>query len=158
MDDMTLAAWLDVTVLITAPSRRARRRGARRIHLRSSRYDRPFVTIRCGGFAHPLAGQDLTCQLMKAASGTVFLDDVDQMSRGWQEELTAFLESRQRFLQDRHGGKPPVRIIAGTAAPLMELISSGTFREGLFYRLNVLHVDASTLEERSDVDALRMEA
>ena len=155
---MTLAAWLDVTVLITGPSRRARRRGARRIHLRSSRYDRPFVTIRCGGFAHLAAGQDLTCQLMKAASGTVFLDDVDRMSRGWQEELTAFLESQQRLRQDRLNGRPPIRIIAGTATPLMELVSTGGFREGLFYRLNVLHVDLSTLENRFDMDSLGMEA
>jgi DNA-binding NtrC family response regulator len=152
MDDMTLAAWLDVTVLITAPSRRARRRGARRIHLRSSRYDRPFVTIRCGGLQKPAVQQDLTCQLVKASSGTVFLDEVDQMSRGWQEELTAFLESQQRFRRDRHDVKPPIRIIAGTATPLTALVSTGGFREGLFYRLNVLHVDVSALEDRSDVD------
>ena len=158
MDDMALAAWLDVTVLITAPSRRARRRGARRIHLRSSRYDRPFVTVRCGRFHNLMVGQDLTCQLVKASSGTVFLDDVDQMSRGWQDELTAFLECQERFRQDRHDVKPPIRIIAGTATPLTRLVSTGGFKEGLFYRLNVLHVDLSALEERFEMDSLTMGA
>jgi DNA-binding NtrC family response regulator len=158
MDDMTLAAWLDVTVLITAPSRRARRRGARLIHQKSSRYDRPFVTIRCGRFQNPMAERDLTCQLVKASSGTVFLDDVDHMSRGWQDELTAFLEFQQQFRQDRRDVKPLIRIIAGTAAPLARLVSTGGFKEGLFYRLNVLHVDLGTLEERFEMDSLSIGA
>src|SRR5262245_18707726 len=134
MDDMALAAWLDVTVLITASSRRARRRGARLIHQGSRRAERPFVTVRCGRFQNLMAGEDLTCQLVKAATGTVFLDDVEHMSSSWQQELTSFLEFQEQ--QHRRGSDalPMVRIIAGTGLPLNALVSAGQFREGLFYR------------------------
>ena len=90
-------------------------------------------------------------------SGTIFLDEIGEMTLRMQGLLLRFLETGelQKVGADRAGGRVNVRVIAATNRNLRDMIGQGTFREDLFYRLNVIHLIVPPLRERrEDIPAL----
>jgi two-component system, NtrC family, response regulator PilR len=159
-------ASVDSTVLITGESGTGKELVARTIHYNSSRGAKPFVAINCGAIPEELLESELFGHIKGsftgaianksglvevAHGGTVFLDEVAEMSPRLQVKLL-------RYLQDhtirRVGGtediEVDVRTMAATNKELAQLIQAGTFREDLFYRLNVISVEIPPLRDRRD--------
>jgi len=159
-------ARVDSAVLITGESGTGKELVARTIHSNSNRASRPFMAINCGAIPEELLESELFGHvkgsftgaiahkaglLEVARGGSVFLDEVAEMSPRLQIKLL-------RFLQDhtfrRVGGtediEVDVRIIAATNKDLVQCIQQGTFREDLYYRLNVIPVQIPPLRERRE--------
>ena len=120
------------------------------IHDRSSRRDKPLVKINCGAIPDALLESELP------NGGTVFLDEVGELPLAMQAKLLTFLEDR-RF--KRVGGlrdiEVNVRVVAATNRDLEKEVEKGTFREDLYYRLNVIQLYIPPLRERpEDISAL----
>jgi transcriptional regulator with PAS, ATPase and Fis domain len=98
------------------------------------------------------AYRDKAGKLETAHEGTIFLDEVGEMSLRMQGLLLRFLETGelQKVGSERIGGTANVRVIAATNRPLSDLITQGLFREDLFYRLNVIHLIVPPLRERRE--------
>jgi two-component system, NtrC family, response regulator AtoC len=139
---------------------------ARAIHALSPRKEKPFVYFNCGGFNEELISNELFGHekgaftgadnvkpgLFEAANGgTVLLDEIGEMPLSMQVKLLHVLQERQVI---RLGGVRPIdldiRIIAATNKELEGLITSGRFREDLFYRLNVVNIRLPRLADRRD--------
>jgi Nif-specific regulatory protein len=139
---------------------------ARAIHNWSDRRDKPFVAINCVGLSKELLESELfghekgaftgALQLKKgkielAHGGTVFLDEVGDISTELQTKLLRFLQEREF---ERVGGTKPidvdVRIIAATNRDLSGAVREGRFREDLYYRLNVVPITLPSLRERKE--------
>jgi two-component system NtrC family response regulator len=139
---------------------------AHAVHRRSNRRDKPFVPINCGAIPENLleselfghekgAFTDAVAQKIgkfeQANSGTVFLDEIGELSLKLQVKLLRFLEDRRI---ERVGGAKlielNVRIIAATNRRLEEEVAGSRFREDLFYRLSVLHVELPPLRDRGE--------
>ena len=161
----TVAAT-DYTVLITGESGTGKELVAHAVHRRSNRRDKPFVPINCGAIPENLleselfghekgAFTDAVAQKIgkfeQANSGTVFLDEIGELSLKLQVKLLRFLEDRRI---ERVGGAKlielNVRIIAATNRRLEEEVAGSRFREDLFYRLSVLHVELPPLRDRGE--------
>ena len=166
--EITAAARSQAKVLITGESGVGKEIAARLIHTRSSRARMTLVTINCAGLPDSLletelfghvkgsftgAYRDKTGLLQVAHNGTIFLDEVGEMSLRMQALLLRFLETGelQQVGSDRLTGRiVDVRVICATHRDLRARVADGTFREDLFYRLNVLHVHIPPLRERRD--------
>jgi len=138
---------------------------AHRIHQKGIRQAAPFVTINCAGvpdsllesslFGHARgsftgAYRDHPGLLRHAHSGTVFLDEVGEMSLRMQALLLRFLETGEvQTVGAASRANVDVRVIAATNRDLMQRVAGREFREDLYYRLNVLHVRIPPLRERS---------
>jgi Nif-specific regulatory protein len=139
---------------------------ARAIHNWSERKSQPFVAINCVGLSKELLESELfghekgaftgADQLKKgkmelANGGTVFLDEIGDVSQELQTKLLRFLQEREF---DRVGGRAPirvnVRIVAATNRDLEQAVSEERFREDLFHRLNVIPITLPPLRERTD--------
>jgi DNA-binding NtrC family response regulator len=161
------AARTDAKVLITGESGVGKEIVARLIHQRSNRGRGPLVTINCAGFPDSLleselfghvkgsftdAYRDKRGWLEMAHGGTIFMDEVGEMSLRMQALLLRFLETGeiQRVGSDRHLPALDVRVITATHRKLLERITDHTFREDLYYRLNVIHVEVPALRERRE--------
>jgi transcriptional regulator with PAS, ATPase and Fis domain len=162
----------DAKVLITGESGVGKEVVAREIHARSARSTRAFVPVNCAGLPETLleselfghvkgsftgAYRDKPGKLESANGGTVFLDEVGEMTLRMQGLLLRFLETGelQKVGVDRVVGTANVRVIAATNRKLTDLIQQGQFREDLFYRLNVIHLVVPPLRERpEDIPAL----
>src|SRR5215475_11686941 len=162
----------DAKVLITGESGSGKELVAQAIHNESSRADKAFVAVNCAGLPETLleselfghvrgsftgAYRDKLGKLEMADSGTVFLDEIGEMTLRMQGLLLRFMETGelQKVGADRIAGRVNVRVIAATNRNLRDMITEGTFREDLFYRLNVIHLVVPPLRERrEDIPAL----
>ena len=155
----------DAKVLISGESGVGKEVAARSIHLNSQRADRSFVPVNCAGLPETLleselfghvkgsftgAYRDKPGKLELADSGTVFLDEVGEMTLRMQGMLLRFLETGelQKVGADRAGAIVDVRVISATNRKLEDMIAQGQFRDDLLYRLNVVHVVVPPLRER----------
>ncbi len=158
------AASSDATVLVLGENGTGKELVARAIHLQSGRHDRPFIPIACSALSESLLESELfghekgsftgaTGQKIgkfeAAHQGTVFLDEIGEISLSTQVKLLRVLQEREF---ERVGGNEPVkvdiRVIAATNRDLKKAIQEGKFREDLYYRLNVIVVEIPPLRER----------
>ena len=157
----------DAKVLVTGESGVGKDVVARFIHARSNRSPRPFVAVNCAAFSETLleselfghvrgsftgAHRDKIGKLQQAHKGTVFLDEVGEMSLRMQALLLRFLESGeiQPVGADGGGTKVDVRVISATNRDLPALIAAGQFREDLMYRIRVIHLQVPPLRARRE--------
>lgn len=157
----------DAKVLITGESGTGKELVAQAVHSGSRRADRPFVAVNCGGLSETLletelfghvrgsftgAYRDKLGKLELADSGTMFLDEIGEMTLRMQGLLLRFLETGelQKVGADRIAGRVDVRVLAATNRNLRDMIGQATFREDLFYRINVIHLTVPPLRERKD--------
>jgi DNA-binding NtrC family response regulator len=155
----------DAKVLITGESGVGKELVARLIHEGSARRANKFVAINCAGLPDSLleselfghvrgsftgAYRDKKGWLEAAHGGTIFLDEVGEMSLRMQAMLLRFLETGeiQRVGSDRALPPLDVRVIAATHRNLAECVKDRTFREDLYYRLNVVHIEVPPLRDR----------
>ena len=166
------AAVGDSKVLVTGESGVGKDLVARTLHAESSRSRGPFVAVNCAGLTETLleselfghvkgsftgAYRDKIGKLQAADRGTLFLDEVGEMSLRMQALLLRFLESGelQRVGADERGRRVDVRVVAATNRNLAERVAAGEFREDLLYRLRVIHIHVPPLRERrSDIRPL----
>jgi transcriptional regulator with PAS, ATPase and Fis domain len=157
----------DAKVLITGESGVGKELVAHAIHQRSPRAARPMVAVNCAGLPETLleselfghvkgsftgAYRDKQGKLEMADRGSIFLDEIGEMTLRMQGLLLRFMETGelQKVGADRIAGRVNVRVIAATNRNLRDMISEGTFREDLFYRLNVIHLVVPPLRERRE--------
>jgi transcriptional regulator with GAF, ATPase, and Fis domain len=157
----------DAKVLITGESGSGKELVAQAIHNGSPRADRAFVAVNCAGLPETLleselfghvrgsftgAYRDKLGKLELADMGTMFLDEIGEMTLRMQGLLLRFLETGelQKVGADRVAGRVNVRVVAATNRNLREMIGHGLFREDLFYRLNVIHLQVPPLRERRE--------
>ena len=154
------------TVLLTGESGTGKDVAARTIHARSERVDQPFTNITCSALTETLLESELfghekgsftgAHQLKKgllevSEGGTVFLDEIGEMSLAIQAKLLRFLESKTfRRVGGAKDITVEVRIVAATNRDLRDEVRAGRFREDLFYRLSVLHLHLPPLRERRE--------
>ena len=156
----------DSTVLVTGESGTGKEVTATLIHQSSRRKHRPFVAVSCALFSETLieselfghergaftgAIKDRPGRFELADGGTIFLDDIDDVPLSMQVKLLRVLQNRTvERLGGTHTVPVDVRIIAGSKRDLKQMVVDGTFREDLFYRLNVLPVALPPLRERRE--------
>jgi two-component system response regulator PilR (NtrC family) len=159
-------ATTNSTILVTGDSGTGKELVARAIHFSSLRRERPFVALNCGALTETLLESELFGHMRGsftgaaankkglievAERGTIFLDEIGDMSPMMQVKLLRVLQER-RFR--RVGGteeiEADIRIIAATNQDLARLVSEGKFREDLYYRINVIPVHLPALRERRD--------
>jgi transcriptional regulator with PAS, ATPase and Fis domain len=165
--EVEYAARSDAKVLVTGASGVGKEVVAHLIHVRSRRRHAPMLTINCAAMPDTLleselfghargsftdAYRDKRGLFESANGGTVFLDEVGEMSLRMQALLLRFLETGeiQRVGDERNRANANVRVVAATNRRLLERIQSGDFREDLYYRLNVIHITIPPLKERRD--------
>jgi DNA-binding NtrC family response regulator len=154
------------TALITGETGTGKELAAKAIHTHSPRCEGPFVSVNCGSIPEHLMESELfghqrgaftdaietrKGRLELAHGGTLFLDEIGEISMRMQIDLLRVLEDRVFY---RVGGTQPIeidfRVIAATNRDLEEAIREGTFREDLFYRLNVISFRMPSLKERKE--------
>jgi len=157
----------EAKVLITGESGVGKDLIAREIHARSSRAPRAYIAVNCAGLTETLleselfghvkgsftgAYRDKPGKLQLAHRGTLFLDEVGEMSLRMQALLLRFLENGeiQSVGADHIKSTVDVRVIAATNRNLADMVASGQFREDLLYRLRVIHVHVPPLRERKE--------
>ncbi|MCL4538001.1 MAG: sigma-54 dependent transcriptional regulator [Bacteroidetes bacterium] len=164
-------AYADTTVLVIGESGAGKELIARLIHEKSERSDGPFISINCGAIPKELAESELfgyekgafTGAMDKmrqgkfelANRGTILLDEVGELTHELQVKLLRVLETKRFY---RLGGAKEVsvdvRIIAATNKNLKAAVEKGTFREDLYYRLNIAQLHVPPLRERVEDIAL----
>ena len=161
----------DVTVLIQGESGVGKEIVARAVHQESNRFEGPFVKVNCAALPEDLLESELFgyekgaftgAYIRKfgkfelASGGTIFLDEIGEMSPGLQAKLLQVLQDR---CFTRLGGNKEVevnvRIVCATHRPLLEMVAVNEFREDLYFRLNVVNIQIPPLRERrEEIEAL----
>lgn len=161
---MSQVADKDVSVLITGESGTGKEVVARNLHYNSHRRNKPFVPVNCGAIPAELLESELfghekgaftgaitarAGRFELAEGGTLFLDEIGDMPLNMQVKILRVLQERTF---ERVGGnktlKTDVRVIAATHKNLEDMIGEGSFREDLYYRLNVFPIEMPSLKER----------
>ena len=152
------------TVLITGESGTGKELIARAIHVNSPRRERPFVAVNCGALSETLLDSELFGHMRGAFTGadsnkkglievaekgTIFLDEIGEMSPVVQVKLLRVLQERKfRRLGGTEEIDADIRILAATNRDLTKMVADGSFREDLFYRINVIPMRVPPLRER----------
>ena len=165
-DSLDMLAPSDITVLITGASGTGKNLAARALHDLSGRRDGPFVRVSCptvpenileselfgyarGAFTHAVA--DRRGLFQEADGGTIFLDEIGDVSPAIQAKLLQVLEDKEfRPLGRNRSVHVDVRVVAATNSDLKVRMEKGAFREDLYYRLCVVEVKMPSLSERAE--------
>jgi len=171
LDLVTKIANTDATVLIHGESGTGKELIARAIHYNSKRKGKQFLPVNCAALPENLleselfgyakgaftgAIKDKNGIFEHAEEGTIFLDEISEMSTAMQAKLLRILQSGEYCKV----GSPDIRqanirLITASSKNIKELVNEGKFREDLFYRINVIHIDLPPLRERkSDIPVL----
>lgn len=163
---ITQVADKEVTVLITGESGTGKEVVARNLHYHSARRDKPFVPVNCGAIPAELLESELfghekgaftgaianrAGRFEMAQGGTLFLDEIGDMPLSMQVKILRVLQERTfERVGSNKTQETDVRIIAATHKNLEEMIEQGSFREDLFYRLNVFPIEMPSLRQRAE--------
>jgi NtrC-family two-component system response regulator AlgB len=166
LDVVARAASHDVSVLLRGENGTGKGVLARVLHSRSARRERPFVVVNCPTLSEELlaselfghargaftgAVKDQEGRVEAAEGGTVFLDEIGEISTGLQAKLLRFLqEKRFERIGENRTRTADVRIVAATNRDLEAEVKAGKFREDLLYRLNVVEVTVPPLRDRAE--------
>ncbi len=164
--EVAVVSPLDVSILLTGESGTGKSQIARVVHENGRRADHPFVEVNCAALpetlieselfgavagAHSTATRSIPGKVAAAEHGTLFLDEVSDLTLASQAKLLQLLQSKQYFPLGASGPRTAdVRVIAATNTDLETAVKDGRFREDLFYRLQVLPVRVPGLRERRD--------
>ncbi len=158
-----MVAGTDARVLLTGESGTGKELLARAIHDASPRRNKPFAVVNCAAMAEDLLDLELfgsepsatglpqPGQIESAAGGTLLLDEVGDLPMRLQVKLLRVLQDNQLRVPGRADAVPVnVRIMSASRSDLHELMVTGRFREDLFYRLNVVHIEVPPLSRRRE--------
>jgi two-component system, NtrC family, response regulator HydG len=166
LETIAQVAPTEATVLISGESGTGKEQIAGAVHFNSSRKDKPFIKVNCAAITETLLESELfghekgsftgadrrkDGKFIQASGGSLFLDEIGEMPFSMQAKLLRVLQEKELT---RVGGeqviKVDVRVITATNKNLEEMVAVGTFREDLFYRLNVVIINLPTLRARSE--------
>jgi two-component system NtrC family response regulator len=166
LDAVSRIASTHASVLITGESGTGKELIAEAIHANSPRASQPFVKVNLGGISHSLfesemfghrkgsftdAVADRTGRFEMADKGTIFLDEIGDLDVSCQVKLLRVLQDQTfEALGDSRPRKVDVRVVSATNADLRRMIALRTFREDLFYRINLITIHLPPLRERQD--------
>ena len=166
LESIARVAPTDATVLILGETGTGKELVARAVHAASPRANGPFVAVNCAGLAEGVLESELfghvrgaftgavrdRAGVFEAASGgSILLDEIGDMSLALQQRLLRVLQEREIVRVGANRAMPvDVRIIASTHRDLQSLVRERTFREDLFYRLNVFPIKLASLRERPE--------
>ena len=159
-------ARTNASVLITGESGTGKELIAEAVHRNSPRREKPFVKVNLGGISHTLfesemfghkkgaftdAVNDRTGRFELADKGTIFLDEIGDLDMSCQVKLLRVLQEQTfEMLGDSHPHKVDIRVVSATNADLRRMVQEHTFREDLFYRINLITVHLPALRERRE--------
>lgn len=164
--EIAKASKSDATIIITGESGTGKELVARAIHYSSKRARAPFVPVNCGGIPEGLLESELFGHVrgaftgavetragffQTAEGGTIFLDEISETSLQMQVKLLRVLQDGEvTMVGGNRSSRANVRIIAATNKDLEKMVRKGSFREDLFFRLNVINLNIPPLRERGD--------
>ena len=165
-DDIAKVASSSATVLVTGDSGTGKELVARAIHYSGNRASAPFIPVNCGGIPETLLESELFGHtkgaftgasgaragfFQAAEGGTIFMDEVSEMSIAMQVKILRVLQEKEiPMVGSSRPRKIDVRVIAATNKDLHALVKKGLFREDLFFRLNVIRLSIPPLRERGN--------
>jgi two-component system, NtrC family, response regulator GlrR len=163
----------DVSVLISGESGTGKELVARAIHYLSDRSDKPFIPVNCGAIPENIFENEMFGHrkgaftdaafyqkglVEEAEGGTLFLDEIGSISPYVQVKLLRFLQDKKyKVLGDSKYKKSNVRVLAATNEDLLTLIKNKSFRQDLYYRINIINIVVPPLRERKEDVSLLIE-